>query len=96
MAKDIDELYNELDHLPNQERKYKRSRKGKDTVKICMMISTVRICMMNIADGLENRDIAIRIRIQQDGDTVMQIRIQQDPVIRREENVKNAGMTGDR
>ena len=65
-------------------------------MKICMMISTVRICMMNIADGLENRDIAIRIRIQQDGDTVMQIRIQQDPVIRREENVKNAGTTGDR
>ena len=65
-------------------------------MKICMMISTVRICMMNIADGLENRDIAIRIRIQQDGDTVMQIRIQQDPVIRREETVKNAGMTGDR
>ena len=28
MAKDIDELYDELDHLPNQERKYKRSRKG--------------------------------------------------------------------
>ena len=55
----------------------------------------MKICMMNIADGLENRDIAIRIRIQQDGDTVMQIRIQQDPVIRREENVKNAGMTGD-
>ena len=52
--------------------------------------------MMNIADGLENGDIVIRIRIQQDRDTVILIRIQQDPVIRGEENVKNAGMTGDR
>ena len=49
MAKDIDELYDELDHLPNQERKYKRSRKGTlrqvHTIKWCSTLEETIACL---------------------------------------------------